>query len=68
MLKALRKQKGYTREMLGAAAHVSVRAIESYEQKKRRPPPEVAERLALVLGLTIEEMWAMFYAPKHDTA
>lgn len=50
-----------TQGELGKAVGVSQRAISSYEAGNRRPSPEVAERIAAVLNLSITEMWETLY-------
>jgi len=40
---------------------VSHQAIYYYESGKKRPSPEIANRIGEILGLTKEELWEMFY-------
>ncbi len=61
-LATLRKQKRMTQQSLGCKVGVSQRAIANYEAGTRRPSPTIAQRIANVLGLSLAEMWVMFYA------
>lgn len=61
-LKEMRTQCGMSRKKLSTESGVTVRALISYEQGTRRPSPEVAQKIAAVLNLTLEELWAMFYS------
>ena len=63
-LKELRQQRKMTAFELAEAIGVTVRALRSYEQGVHFPPPRVAERIAAVFDLSIEEMWQMLYANK----
>lgn len=60
-LKILRKQKGFSQKCLAAMVGVSQRSISSYESNQRKPSPEIAARIADVFGLSVEEMWEMFF-------
>lgn len=55
-LSEFRKRKGYTMAQLANLVKVSKRAIESYEYGKRKPSPEVGERIANVLGMDTQTM------------
>ena len=46
---------------LAAKVGVSYQAIYYYESGKKRPSPEIAARIGDVLGLSKDELWAMFY-------
>lgn len=46
-----------TREQLAYKAGVSVRSIAGYELEGRRPGMAIAERIAAVLGCTIDELF-----------
>lgn len=56
-----RKKHKLTQTALGEAVGVSQRAISSYEAGARKPSPNVAMKIAHVLGLTVAEMWEMLY-------
>lgn len=56
-----RREKGLSQEQLAAKANISQSSVASYENGTRKPSPVTARRVASVLGLTIEEMWSMFY-------
>ncbi len=40
---------------------VSHQAIYYYESGKKRPSPKIAARIGEILGLSKDELWAMFY-------
>lgn len=61
-LKELVVGKGFSRKTFAAAIYVSTKTLDAYIYGTRRPSPEVAQRIATILGLTREEMWQMFYA------
>lgn len=60
-----RKAKGMTQGALAAQVGVSRVTIARYESKVFRPSPDIAARIANILGLTIEQTWDMFYAEPH---
>lgn len=66
-LEAVRKSHKLTQTELGKAVGVSQRAISSYEAGIRRPSPEVATKIATVLGMTIGEMWETLYLARDES-
>lgn len=66
-LKEHRQSHGLTQDEL--AQHIGCKRnnISRYESGTRRPRPEVAERIAALFGLRIEDVWEMFYASKTNT-
>lgn len=36
--------------------------ISKIERNERRPSPELASRFAVIFGLTLQEIWDMFYS------
>lgn len=60
-LAKVRREKELSQEQLAAKANISQSSVASYENGTRKPSPATARRISAVLGLTIEEMWAMFY-------
>ena len=63
-LKELRVHKNFTRKKLANVVNVDVTSIAKYEQGERRPSPEVAQRIADVLGFD----WTKFFDGEADTA
>jgi len=45
---------------------VSYQIVYCYESGLKRPRPEVAERIAALFALRIEDVWDMFYASKES--
>lgn len=56
-----RKREGLTQSALAKEAKVTQRAIANYEAGTRSPSPEIAERIACVLKMTVDEMWESLY-------
>ncbi|MGI1804638.1 helix-turn-helix domain-containing protein [Exiguobacterium sp. TDN 0502] len=52
----LRKQHKYTQQFLAERCGESVTNISAYERGQRMPPPQVLERLALVLDTTVIDL------------
>lgn len=52
----LRKQHKYTQQFLAERCGESVTNISAYERGQRLPPPQVLERLALVLDTTVIDL------------
>jgi putative transcriptional regulator len=63
-IKELRQSRGFTQDELAQRLGCSRVNISRYESGARRPRPEVAERIAALFGLRIEDVWEMFYASK----
>ena len=63
-LKNARVKKGMTQAALSALAGVDVTAIGKYENGKRRPSPEVAQKIASVLGFS----WTRFFETDNKNA
>lgn len=61
-LKELRKSKGFTQDKVTELTGIDRRYISMIENGIRRPSPEVAMRIAEVLGFD----WTMFYT-KSET-
>ena len=55
-LKELRTAAGLTQQQLADRTHVSSRTIISIEKEQYSPSLMLAYRLALVLGVTVEEL------------
>lgn len=60
-LKTARKAKGLSRRAFSEKVKISIYALDSYESGIRKPPPDVAERIAEALDWTLETMWASLY-------
>ncbi len=56
-----RKKNGLTQAELAARIGVDRITIARYEAGTRSPSPGVAERIAEVLGWSLETMWALLY-------
>ena len=57
-LQAIRKQKGITQDELSKAAHIHRVTIAKYESGKVDPTMKNAERIAEVLGVTVNDLIA----------
>lgn len=62
-LKDYRKAAKMTQSQLASKVDLTRIAIARYESGERRPSPEIAERIALVLKIPARCMWETFYAP-----
>ena len=60
-LKEWRKGKGLSQKALGEKIGVSQRAVSSYENKVRRPTPELAKKIGETLELTDDQIFQMFF-------
>lgn len=60
-LREIREKAGMTREQLAEFVGITPRTIQAYESGDRRPMPETAKKIADRFGLSIEEMWEVFY-------
>lgn len=56
---------GKSQAQIAEMAGISQRMYSAIETGERRPSPEVAEKLAEIFGLSIEEMWRLFYRAKE---
>ena len=56
-LKDIRLAKHFTQSCLAQIVHISQNSYCNIENGKRRPSPEVAQRIASVLGFD----WTLFY-------
>jgi transcriptional regulator with XRE-family HTH domain len=54
-LKELRERRGMTQERLAVASDVSLGAIRDYEQGRKEPVLSGAQRLARVLGVSLDD-------------
>lgn len=61
-LRELRAQRKMSQAELGVLIGTTGVAVSRYERGIRKPDPETAERIARVFGLSIEDIWGMFYA------
>lgn len=62
-LEAMRASKGMTQEAVAMAAKISRPAYCNIENGVRRPSPEVAQRIARVLGFE----WTRFFETPEET-
>ncbi len=62
-LKHYRTKKGHTQSYIAHLCKISRASYANIESGRRRPSPEVAQRIANVLGFD----WTEFYQPKGDT-
>jgi len=60
-LRDVRMEGNLTQKELARNVGVTQRAISYYESGIRKPSPDVANRIAALLSLSIEEVWNMFY-------
>ena len=65
-LKTLREQKRLSQLELAELIGVSKRMVTYYESGARRPRPEIANRIGMILGLSKDELWEMFYGQTMD--
>lgn len=63
-MQEIRKSKAMTQEDLATLIGVSRVTIARYEAGAVRPGTDTATKIACALGLTIEQLWEMFYAPR----
>jgi DNA-binding XRE family transcriptional regulator len=64
-LKTLRKSTGITQTELAGIIGISQQAIQRIEAGLRKPSPKVAKRMQAHFGITLEQMWDMFYNEKR---
>lgn len=55
-IRELREAVNMTREELAVAASCSYSSVVLYEQDRRRPSTDIAERLAQALGVTVDDL------------
>ena len=65
-VKELRISSGLTQDELARRIGCSRINISRYESGARRPRPEIANRIGMVLGLSKDELWEMFYGQPVD--
>lgn len=65
-IKKLRKARGLTQKELSERAGVSESAMRSYELGDRKPKPEVAERIAMALGVRPEYLNSPEFGPRLE--
>lgn len=58
----IRKAKGFTQADIADVADIDRRAYSHYETNRRRPRPEVAQRIAKVLDFD----WTLFYVDGEE--
>ena len=63
-LKAIRKQKGFTQEKLSQQVKITQPSYCNIETGKRRPSPEVAQKIASILNFK----WTRFFEEDNKTA
>lgn len=61
-LRELRIHRNMSQAQLGSLIGKTGVAVSRYENGIRTPDPETAELIAKVFGLSIEDLWGMFYA------
>jgi transcriptional regulator with XRE-family HTH domain len=52
----LRKQRGFTQQVLADAVNLGVLQIRRYERGNSQPTPDVIRRLAITLRVTTDEL------------
>ena len=67
-IKELRTQRGMTQQQLADLVHVSSRTIISLEKGQYNPSLLLAYRLALVFGVTVEELCCLEENLKREDA
>lgn len=55
-LKQIRENRGYTQLFVAEKAETSLRSYQYYETGKRTPKADVLQRIAKVLGCSIDEL------------
>ena len=58
-IKKTRIQKSFIQKQLAHEANVSIRALQNYESGERKPDVHTAQRLAKVLGVSVEELFPL---------
>lgn len=66
-LAELRKAKSMTQANLAELLGVKQQSVHAIETGATRPSIEVAKRIMIVFGLSVGEVWAMFYADQQST-
>lgn len=56
-LKKERERQGKTQREVAEAANLSVRGYQNYELGNRIPNVETAKKIAVALGMTVEELF-----------
>ena len=64
----LRKDAGLTQDELGAAIHVSMHSISSYERDKSEPPDEIKIHIAKFFGVSLDYLLGMTDDPNPNWA
>ena len=62
----LRKQANMTQTALAEKLGIRQQSVQAIETGETRPSIEVAKRIRDQFGLTVEEVWNMFYAGGDD--
>jgi putative transcriptional regulator len=62
-LRVLRAERGWTQEQLGTAIGVSRQAINALEAERHDPSLDLAYRIAVAFGVTVEQV---FPNPHHQ--
>ena len=57
-IRFLRQRKGMTQKQLAEVAGIAVGSMSSYEKGKHVPPVDAAYRIACVLEVTLDELFA----------
>jgi putative transcriptional regulator len=61
-LSELRSKANITQVDLAKRLGISQRSVSAYENGEMRPSPKVATRIAEMFGLSVDQLWSMFYA------
>jgi transcriptional regulator with XRE-family HTH domain len=67
-LRVLREEKKMTQAGVANLVGVNVTAINKYELGKRRPSPEIAQKIAVVLGFDWTRFFLSFKEKKDEIA
>lgn len=60
-LTTLRKAAGLNQSELAVKIGKTQQTVAAYESGLRKPRPRIAKKIADVFGLSIEDVWRMFY-------
>jgi len=61
-----RRELGFTQVELAKKAGITDRALRSYEKENRIPPVDIAGRIAVALGISLDELITPEVAQEHE--
>lgn len=67
-LEEVRRQKCISQKDLATRCGCTQAMISAIEVRERKPSPKLAHRIGQVLGLSVPEIWDMFYEKEEEKA